>query len=43
VTFHTLNGLFVIDGDRGTELERRGLDVTDRLQSTRVLLEHKKL
>jgi len=35
-----LTGTLVIDGGMGTELERRGCDVTDHLWSARVLLNH---
>ncbi len=35
-----LGGTLVVDGGMGTELERRGCDVTDHLWSARVLLDH---
>ncbi len=35
-----LAGPLVVDGGMGTELERRGCDVTDHLWSARVLLDH---
>jgi homocysteine S-methyltransferase len=35
-----LAGVLVVDGGLGTELERRGCDVTDHLWSARVLLDH---
>lgn len=35
-----LTGTLVVDGGLGSELERRGCDVTDHLWSARVLLDH---